>query len=58
MRKKIKRTNAESSPAVAGTSSQGSVFAASSTLKLLSSKISSPKDADSSEAQQAQSKRR
>jgi DNA-binding response OmpR family regulator len=57
VRKKIKRTNAESSPAVAGTSSQGSVFAASSTLKLLSSKISPPKDADSSEAQQADSKK-
>jgi DNA-binding response OmpR family regulator len=55
VRKKIKRTNAESSPAVAGTSSQGSEFAAS--LKLLSSKISPPKDADSSEAQQAHSKR-
>ena len=40
VRKKIKRTNAEYSPAVAGTSSQGSVFSASSTLKLLSSKIS------------------
>ena len=57
VRKKIKRTNAESSLAVAGTSSQGSGFAEASTLRLLSSKISPPKDADSSEAQQACSKR-
>jgi hypothetical protein len=36
--------------------SQGSGFAASSTLKLLPSKISAPNDADSSEAQQVQRK--
>jgi hypothetical protein len=56
VRKKIKRTNADFSPSIAGTSSQDSGFAASSTLKLLPSNIFAPKGAASSEAQQAQSK--